>query len=129
MTTEHNERRVAAAPDLAGKTAKIALRIDALIRGDAAPYPSSWRSGSLEVGPSRKIWLSAVSRSSHQVPLHLDFGKLGVTVALIRDVSGDERRHIKANRFRVLVCRDAAGHGFRLAVPSEIASSAEALLT
>ena len=61
--------------------------------------------------------------------LHLDFDKLGVTVTSIRDVSRDERRRVKARRFRVLVCQDDAGRGFRLGVPSELASDMKALLT
>ena len=129
MTRQRSQRRVAAGSDLIGKTARIGLRIDASVRGDAAPYPSSWRRGSLEVGPSRKIWSSAVGRSSRRIPLHLDFDQLGVTVTSIRDVSRDERRRVKARRFRVLVCHDDAGRGFHLGVPSELASATKELFT
>ena len=129
MIRKRNQQKGAVTSDRMGKTARIGLRIDSAVHGDAAPYPSCWRSGSLELGPARKIWLSVVSRSSGRTPFQLDLDELGVMVTSIRDVSREERRHIRANRFRVLVCQDAAGRGFRLAIPSDLAASVGALMT
>ena len=129
MIRKRNQQMGAVSSDPMGKSARIGLRIDSSVQGDAAPYPSCWRSGHLELGPARKIWLLVVSRSSRRTTFQLDFDDLGVTVSAIRDVSREEQRHIRANRFRVLICQDAGAREFRLAVPSELAESVEALLT